>query len=199
LTLKGAVYSILFNLVLRPVDKLQLQSGENVPRQATIQTRETHGGDSMGMKYKGRTTIRTAAVCFLASAVFEVFDIIAPVPLLGAMRSGVAAMGYHLVFIAIFFMMGIGLWSGKPWGYGVVMAGTALYSIDKVQMLLARQAFGDYIMQQFTTPTTRDIISMVPREQLLQMMTLAYLAIVLCWWGFALYIHLRRSYFTQKI
>src|SRR5512143_741377 len=155
-------------------------------------------GESMGTKKKGSTAIRTAAVCFLASAVFEVLDLTAPVPLLGAIRDGVAAVGYHLIFTAIFLAMGIGLWSGKSWGYGVVMAGTALYSIDKAQMLLGRQTFADFIMQQFTTPTTRDIISLVPKEQVLQMMTLVYLVLVLCWWGFALYIHLRRAYFTSK-
>lgn len=152
----------------------------------------------METKAKGRTTIRTAAVCFLASAVFEVLDITSPVPLVGGIRSGVAAMGYHLIFTATFFAMGFGLWSGKRWGYGVVMAGVALYSIDKAQMLLARQAFSDYIMQQFTTSTTRDIISLVPKEQVLQLLTLVYLALVICWWGFALYIHLRRSYFTKN-
>ena len=152
----------------------------------------------METKKKGRTTIRTAAVCFLASAVFEVLDVAAPVPLLGAIRSGFAATVYHLIFTAIFFAMGIGLWSGKRWGYGMVMAGVALYSIDKAQMLLARQAFSDYIMQQFTIPATRDIISLVPKEQVLQLMTLVYLVLVLCWWGFALYIHLRRSYFTKN-
>jgi len=78
----------------------------------------------METKVKGRTTLRIAAVCFLASAVFEILDVLAPVPLLGAIRSGVAAMGYHLLFTAIFLAMGIGLWAGKPGGYGVVMAGT---------------------------------------------------------------------------
>ena len=152
----------------------------------------------METQKKGRTTIRTAAVCFLASAVFEILDVTAPVPLLGAIRSGIAAMGYHLIFTAIFFAMGIGLWTGKRWVCGVVMAGTALYSIDKAQMLLARQTFSDYIMQQFTTSTTREILGLVPIEQVLQLLMLVYLVLVLCWWGFALYIHLRRSYFTQN-
>jgi pheromone shutdown protein TraB len=152
----------------------------------------------METKSKGRSTIRTAAVFFLASAVFEILDVTAPVPLLGAIRSGVAALGYHLIFTGVFFIMGIGLWSGKPWGYGAVMIGTAIYTLDKVQMVLGRQSFADFIMQQFTTPTTRDLISLVPKEQVLQMMTLMYLVLVLCWWGFALYIHLRRSYFTAK-
>jgi len=150
----------------------------------------------MESKAKGRTTIRTAAVCFMVSAVFELLDITTPVPLLGGMRSGIAAMGYHLVFTGIFLGMGVGLWTGKPWGYGAVMAGTAVYVLDKVQMLLARETFADFIMQQFTTPTTREILNLVPKELMLQVMTLAYLLLILCWLGFALYIHLRRAYFT---
>lgn len=152
----------------------------------------------METKAKGRTTIRTAAVCFMASAVFELLDITMPVPLLGGMRSGVAAMGYHLVFTGIFLAMGVGLWTGKPWGYRMVMAGAAVYALDKVQMLLARQTFADFIIQQFTTPTTREILNLAPKELLLQVMTLAYLLLILCWLGFALYIHLRRAYFTPN-
>jgi len=150
----------------------------------------------METKAKGRTAIRTAAVCFMLSAVLELLDITTPVPLLGGMRSGIAAVGYHLIFAGIFLGMGVGLWTGQPWGYGTVMAGTAVYALDKVQMLLARQTFADFIMQQFTTPTTREILNLVPKELLLQVMTLAYLLLILCWSGFALYIHLRRAYFT---
>jgi pheromone shutdown protein TraB len=150
----------------------------------------------METKAKGRTTIRTAAVCFMISAVFELLDIAAPVPLLGGVRSGVAAMGYHLAFAGVFLGMGVGLWTGKPWGYRAVMSGTALYALDRVQMLLARGTFADFIRQQFTTPTTREILNLVPRELLLQVMTVSYLFLVLCWLGFALYIHLRRAYFT---
>ena len=150
----------------------------------------------METKAKGRTAIRTAAVCFMLSAVLELLDITTPVPLLGGMRSGIAAVGYHLVFAGIFLCMGVGLWTGKSWGYGAVMVGAAVYALDKVQMLLARRAFAEFIAQQFTTPTTREIINLVPKELLLQVMTLAYLLLILCWSGFALYIHLRRAYFT---
>ena len=111
----------------------------------------------MQTKFKGRTTIRTAAICFLASAVLELLDLASPVPLLGGMRSGLAAMGYHLIFSAVFFGMGIGLWTGKPWGYGMLMAGTAAYSIDKAQMLLAPRTFYEFILQQFLSPHAGDL------------------------------------------
>ena len=152
----------------------------------------------METKAKGRTTIRTAAVCFMASALFEVLDIATAVPLLGGMRRGIAAMGYHLFFAGIFLGMGAGLWTGKPWGYKMVMFGTAFYALDKTQMLLARQTFAEFIMQQFTTPTTRELVNLVPKELLLQVMTLAYLSIVLGWLGFALYVRLRRAYFEAS-
>jgi len=151
----------------------------------------------MKTNVKGRTTIRTAAICFLASAVLELLDLASPVPLLGGMRSGLAAMGYHLIFTGVFLGMGIGLWTGKPWGYGMVMAGTAAYSIDKAQMLLAPQTFYEFILQQFSTPGPREIFSVVPKELALQVMTAAYLVVVMSWWGFAFYIHRRRSYFEQ--
>jgi len=151
----------------------------------------------MQTNVKGRTTIRTAAICFLASAVLELLDLASPVPLLGGMRSGLAAVLYHLIFAAVFFGMGVGLWTGKPWGYGMLMAGTAAYSIDKAQMLLAPQTFYEFILQQFTSTSTREIFAVVPKELALQVMTAAYLVVVMCWWGFAFYIHRRRSYFEQ--
>ena len=151
----------------------------------------------MQTNVKGRTTIRTAAICFLASAVLELLDLATPVPLLGGMRSGLAAVLYHLIFAAVFFGMGVGLWTGKPWGYGMLMAGTAAYSIDKAQMLLAPQTFYEFILQQFTSTSTREIFAVVPKELALQVMTAAYLVVVMCWWGFAFYIHRRRSYFEQ--
>lgn len=151
----------------------------------------------MQTNVKGRTTIRTAAICLLASAVLELLDLASPVPLLGGMRSGLAAVLYHLIFAAVFFGMGVGLWTGKPWGYGMLMAGTAAYSIDKAQMLLAPQTFYEFILQQFTSTSTREIFAVVPKELALQVMTAAYLVVVMCWWGFAFYIHRRRSYFEQ--
>jgi hypothetical protein len=151
----------------------------------------------MQTKVKGRTTIRTAAMCFLASAVLELLDLASPVPLLGGMRSGLAAMGYHLVLTGIFLGMGIGLWTGKPWGYGMVMAGTAAYSVDKAQLLLAPQTFYEFILQQFSSSSTRELFGLVPKDLALQVMTAAYLVVVSCWWAFAFYIHRRRSYFEQ--
>jgi hypothetical protein len=151
----------------------------------------------MAQKVKGRATIRTAAVLFLASAVFEIMDFNSAVALFGGVRTGAAAVFYHFVFAAFYVLSGIGMWTAKPWGYGAVMATTAVYTIDKIQLVLFPQAFYDYILQQLTV--TREIVGMIPKEQLILYFMIAYIVLLLCWWGFALYIHMRRQYFQEKL
>jgi hypothetical protein len=147
----------------------------------------------MAKKGKGRTTIRIAALLFLASAVFEIFDFSSAVALIGAVRVGAAALLYHFVFVGLYVLTGIGMWTAKQWGYWAFMALTAVYTIDKIQLMLFPQAFYDYIIQQLTV--TREIVGMIPKEQLIQYFIIAYIIMLLCWWGFALYIYMRRSYF----
>jgi TRAP-type C4-dicarboxylate transport system permease large subunit len=151
---------------------------------------------SMAQKVKGRATIRIAALFFLASAVFEIMDFNSPVALFGGVRSGATAVGYHFGFTALYFLSGLGMWTAKPWGYGAFMTTTAIYTIDKVQLILFRDAFYDYILQQLTV--TRDMVGMIPKQQLTQYFMIAYIFLLLCWWGFALYIHMRRQYFQER-
>jgi hypothetical protein len=101
------------------------------------------------------------------------------------------------VFAALYVLSGIGMWTAKPWGYWAFMATTAVYTIDKIQLMLFPQAFYDYILQQLTV--TREIVGMIPKEQLIQYFLIAYMVLLLFWWGFALYIHMRRQYFEEKI
>ncbi len=54
-----------------------------------------------------------------------------------------------------------------------------------------------HILQQLTV--TREIVGMVPWEQLVRYFMIGYIANLLCWWGFALYIHMRRHYFQEKL
>ena len=150
----------------------------------------------MAEKAKGRTTIRIAAILLLASAVFEIMEFNSAVALFGDVRTGAVSVVYHFVFVALYFLSGIGLWTGKPWGYWAIMATTAIYTLDKVQLILFPDAFYDHILHQLTV--TREMVGMIPRDQLLFYFMIAYAALVLCWWGFAFYIHLRRHYFQQK-
>jgi hypothetical protein len=151
----------------------------------------------MPPQIKGRATIRTAGIFYIASAVLEVVDYNSAIALLGGVRAGTTAVLYHFVFAALYFLTGIGMWTASPWGYGAFMATTAVYTIDKIQMMLFPKAFYDYLLQQLTV--TREILELIPREQFIQYFLLAYIVLLLCWWGFALYIHLRRQYFNKKI
>ncbi|RPI68619.1 MAG: hypothetical protein EHM38_08365 [Geobacteraceae bacterium] len=150
----------------------------------------------MEQTVKGRATIRTSGVLFMVSAVFEIMDYNSAVALFGGVRAGAVALIYHFVFAALYALSGIGMWTSKPWGYSTFMATTAVYTIDKVQLMLFPQAFYDYVLQQLTV--TREIVGMIPKEQLVQYFMIAYAVLLLCWWGFALYIHMRRQYFQEK-
>jgi len=150
----------------------------------------------MAQTVKGRATIRTSGVFFLASAVFEIMDYNSAVALFGGVRVGGVALIYHFVFAALYVLSGVGMWTSKPWGYSAFMATTAVYTIDKVQLMLFPQAFYDYVLQQLTV--TREIVGLIPKEQLVQYFMTAYAVLLLCWWGFALYIHMRRQYFQEK-
>jgi hypothetical protein len=162
------------------------------PFSLTIFKKETK---PMAQKVKGRATIRTAAVLFLVSAVFEIMDFNSAAVLFGGVRVGAIAVIYHLVFAAFNIFSGIGMWTAKPCGYWAFMTTTAIYTIDKVQLILFRDAFYDYILQQLTV--TRDVVGMIPKEQLIQYFMIAYLVLLLCWWGFAFYTHTRRQYFHE--
>jgi hypothetical protein len=131
----------------------------------------------------------------MASAALELLDLAAPAPLFGGLRSGAAALLYHGLYVVLYAGIGFGLWSARPWGYAAVMAGTAATTLDKAQLLLARDTLYSYLMTQLTV--TRDLVALVPRQQLLSAFSAAYILIVLCWWGFAGYVHLRRGYFGR--
>jgi hypothetical protein len=145
---------------------------------------------------KGRGTIRTAAVLLAVSAVLEIVDYDSATALFGAVRHGVVAAGYHACFAGLYLLCGIGLWSGQAWGYWSVMATTAVYTIDKIQLVLFPQVLYDHILQQLTV--TRDIVEAVPKESFVLIFTIAYMLMALCWWGFAIYIYVRRRYFKES-
>lgn len=149
----------------------------------------------MDATVKGRITIRIAAVFFVLSALFELISGTGDAPLFGAIRGGAVALVYHLIFMAVFLAIGIGLWSAKRWGYWAVMGGTALYTLDKVQFLLARETFEASIMPMLAGQP--DVLQLISKEEIFHIVVIMYVVFVLCAWGFALYIYWRRAYFAQ--
>ncbi len=142
---------------------------------------------------KGSFTIRTAGVFFVVSAIFELTSMTTEIPLFGAVRGGAVAVLYHFVYATFFLAMGVGLLMGKRWGYRVVLAGTLYYTLDKFLYLLDRKTMEVHLMEQLQG--YGEILELIDKDSILRMTVLTTVLFVVCWWGFALYIHLRRGYF----
>ena len=144
-------------------------------------------------KPSGAFTLRSAAVLFMISAVIELTSVTSEVPLFGAVRGGLVAMGHHLLYVALFGALAAGLWAGRPWGYKVVFAGTAFYTFDRLLYLLDRDAMQVQISNKLEQ--YHGVAELISPDSIVDMMVLTTAVGVISWWGFAFYIYLRRSYF----
>jgi len=155
---------------------------------------------------KGQGTLRLAGVFVLLTAAWEIYQVSAPVPLAGAMRSGAFAAVYHLFFTAVYASMGAALIWLRPWGWPVFLAGTATYLIDRAAFLLDVRAIESSVsaiaggLAQDTAGleglgelgSLMDPGTMV---RISQMETLLFLA---SWLGFALYVYTKRHLFQRQ-
>ncbi len=151
---------------------------------------------------KGHFNIRTAGVLFVASAIFELFFVTTEIPLFGELRGGAIAVLYHLVYVTLFLALGVGLLTGRRWGYRLVFAGTLYYPLDRLLSLLDGKTMEVHLEQllqplreSFELMGYREVFELVEKDSILQMAALTTVLFVGCWWGFALYIYVRRSYF----
>ncbi len=155
-------------------------------------------GAAVDSARKGRFNIRTAGVLFVASAILELMFVTTEIPLFGAVRGGAVAVLYNLVYATLFLALGVGLWTGRRWGYRLVFAGTLYYTLDRFLYLVDQKTMEVHVMRQLgevlelleKSLSVRD-----PSDLVLQIMVLATVLFVGCWWGFALYIYRRRGYF----
>ncbi|HEY5683312.1 MAG TPA: hypothetical protein VIR61_06520 [Sulfuricaulis sp.] len=146
---------------------------------------------------KGHFTFRTCAVLFMVSAVLELLSITSEAPLFGAIHGGISAGIYHLIYVVLFLALGIGLWGATKWGYALVFVTTALYTLDKVQLVLNQDALKDFVKLQmagFESPLSMQGIN---EALILQAVAMMAAIVILCWWGFALYTYWRRDYFRR--
>ncbi len=149
---------------------------------------------------KGAFTIKFAGVFFLLSGLYSLLFLTSDVPLFGAMRGGVTAIGYNLLFVALFLGMGYGLIQGRRWGYRALLGGTGVYTLAKLLWLLdkpARDAESKAggVMQQLGELTDANMLDEATLSLIQQVPILVAVGSVVCWWGFAFYIYLRRDYF----
>ena len=145
---------------------------------------------------KGRFTIRSAGTLFLLSAVFELFSLTSAVPLFGTIRTGPLMTVYHVFYTALFLIIGFGLWAPKQWAIKAAFAGTLFYTLDKILFLFDRATMETYLVGQLGS--YREILQMIDTESLLRIYSYTLLMSVACWWGFVLYLHIRRDYFRLQ-
>ena len=144
-----------------------------------------------------RFTIRSAGLCFLASAAFEVISLTAAVPLFGALRSGAVAVGYHALYASLFLAMGVGLLGMKAWAFRVMVAGTTFYTLDRVLFLLddeARAAEARGALRGLGS-----LLGPGGQSSLDGIIDLVVLLVLACWWGFLVYLHFQRKHLEPRI
>lgn len=158
------------------------------------------GARTARRRKKGVLTMKTAGVFYLLSAAMQLIDPAAPAVLFGALRGGVPAITYHLLLATLFAVMGAGLLAARRWGYTAIMAGTVLYTLDAVRYLLdthGRQADVANTVNQASSlaGVGHQAVGQSVMGLAGSLMSAMTVAIIACWWSFALYVHLRRDYF----
>ena len=90
----------------------------------------------------------------------------------------------------------VGLLVPKVWACRLILTGTAVYTLDRLIFLLDSGAREAYLAK---SGVTGEVAAFIDVSIFHQGIVLAILVSVLCWWGFALYIYLRRDYFQQAV
>lgn len=140
-----------------------------------------------------------SSVFFLGSAAYELASITSAVPLFGALRGGAVAVLYHLTFVALLIAMGYGIHKRAPWGYWAILGGTAFYTLERLLYIADRGARVAEIEDALHAAERLVGSVQIPpsaSEGVLQMGVLLTLVRLACWWGFAAYTHLHRTYFS---
>lgn len=147
---------------------------------------------------KGHFTFRSAGILMMASAALELLSVSSEVPLFGEVRGGIGAGIYHVFYAVLFLALGLGLWKARTWGYALVFVTTAIYTLDKLQLVLGRQALEAFIKSQFAGYESQLQSQGIDAALVTQAVVLMAVVVVLCWWGFALYTRWRRDYFKDS-
>ena len=150
---------------------------------------------------KGATTLRLAGAFFLLTAAYEAYSITGGVPLAGAVRTGLVAVTYHLIFTTAYVAMGLGLLMLRPWGFPVLLAGTGLYTIDRLAHLLDRPGILASINQssselQGLILGTDGLGGLIDSDTIVHATRLETAVLLACWWGFAFYAVRKRRLFN---
>ncbi|MGE0707113.1 MAG: hypothetical protein AB7N76_34845 [Planctomycetota bacterium] len=138
-------------------------------------------------------TMKSTGALLLCSGLLESTSLGKAVPLFGAMRAGLIANAYHLLYVAMFCGLGVGLYLGRRWGYRLTFIVTGIYTLDKLRYALDTQ--GLHAELRSTAGNFRSLL--VSEKSVVQLTATAAVTVVLCWWLFALYVRVRRDYFRD--
>ncbi|MCF7808189.1 MAG: hypothetical protein K9M49_00210 [Candidatus Marinimicrobia bacterium] len=141
-------------------------------------------------QYRGvKFTARFAAVFFLISGISEALALNSGAQIFGSPQHGTVAILYHLIFLIVYFGMGIGLFVAKPWSYWVLWIGTGVYSVDKIINLFVESETAT-LMSKYGNLLGSGGVDTI------NIATKAALVIsLLSYWGFMGYIWYHRKYF----
>ena len=150
---------------------------------------------------KGATTLRLAGAFFLITSAYEVYSMTGAVPLAGAVRTGLIAVTYHLIFAAAYVAMGLGLLMLRPWGMPVLLAGTGVYTIDRLALLLDRAGILASIDKsnselQGLILGTDGMGGLIDSDTIVHATRLETAVLLACWWGLAFYAVRKRRLFN---
>ena len=137
-------------------------------------------------------TLLTAGWLLVFSGGWLLLTCTSPVPLFGALRSGIIAALYNGVLGALLMAMGYALAARKAWALKATAAASVGYTLDKLLFIFDGQAraasLGD--SSQLLDTLGAGMGGMV--EQVAVLASLAFLA---GWWGLVFYVYFKRGNF----
>jgi len=140
-------------------------------------------------------TMLTTGFLLALSGAWMLLACSSPVPLLGAVRGGIVAVLYNVVFGVLMLAMGYALAGRKPWALTATAAATAAYTLDKLLFIFDAAARRASLKDgsQLLNSLGPGMDSMV--DQVALVMAASFLA---GWWGLVIYIYFKRGYFRQE-
>lgn len=135
-------------------------------------------------------TIASSGVLLLVSGVWSLLSLTSPVPVFGGL-TGAAALLYNGVMAAAMIAMGFALVRRTPWAMRAVWGASFVYTVDKLAYLLDESA-------QHASLAELEEAAGSLSELVQETARLVSLLSLLGWWGFVLFLYLKRDYFDQR-
>jgi hypothetical protein len=133
-------------------------------------------------------TIASSGALLLVSGVWSLLSLASPVPVFGGL-TGAAALLYNAVMSATVIAMGFALVRRTPWAMRAVWCASFVYTVDKLGALLDESA-------QHASLAELEAVAGPLAPLVLDMARLVSLLCLLGWWGFVLFLFLKRDYFS---